>query len=94
MITGALEIVFMSVDDLMEWVRASLLVNRSTSHKDWQLRQLTNKLNDPRQSPHRYTQIRLDTGRIIHYKFAEVSEMKVDDKHENRNNDQGVRARI
>ncbi len=31
MITGALETVFMSVDDLMEWVRTSVLVNRATS---------------------------------------------------------------
>jgi hypothetical protein len=31
---------------------------------------------------------------MIRYKFAEVSEMKEKGKHENRNNDQGVRARI
>ena len=37
MITGALQTVFTSVDDLMEWVRTSVLVNRATARKDWQL---------------------------------------------------------
>ncbi|GBE10259.1 nucleoside 2-deoxyribosyltransferase [bacterium BMS3Abin12] len=37
MITGALETVFMSIDDLMEWVKTSVLENGATSWKDWKL---------------------------------------------------------
>jgi len=37
MIMGALETVFMSVDDLMEWARGAVLVNRAILYKDLQL---------------------------------------------------------
>lgn len=37
MITGALGTVFHSVDDLVKWVRTSVLENRASSRKDWQL---------------------------------------------------------
>lgn len=35
MITGALETVFTSVDDLMQWARSSVLVNCAAARKDW-----------------------------------------------------------
>lgn len=38
MITGALEAVFISVEDLIEWIKTSVLLNRSASYKDKQLR--------------------------------------------------------
>ncbi len=37
MITGALETVFMSVSDLMEWVKTSVLDNPATLREDWEL---------------------------------------------------------
>lgn len=38
MITGALETVFMSVDELMEWVRKSVLGNWTNKHNYWQIK--------------------------------------------------------
>lgn len=37
MITGALEAVFLSVDDLIKWIRTSVVMNHVTSNEDRQL---------------------------------------------------------